>query len=133
MFDSIADVLSYESDSIFEEWMKLDEAMTFPTKKERSLFTITVWLQHKSFIKALVDNELGWILLETFSKYSGDLKKIYSIPFDDDKKSDYFISFFSSLIYATLVVYFLHNESESIEEVYETMSYSTKLLAETFE
>ena len=133
MFDSITDVLSYESDAIFEEWMKLEETKTFSSKKERSLFIFSIWLQHRAFIKSLVDNELVWILFETFSKYSSELKRIYSVPFDDDKKSDYFIVFFSSMMYTTLYVYFLHNESESIEEVYETMSYSTKLLAETFE
>ena len=133
MFDGISDVLAYESDRIFEEWKRADAEMIFSTKKERSLFTINFWLKHRTFFKALVDNDLGWIMLGTFPKYTDELKKLYDVPFDDDRKADYFITIFSSVIYATLSVYFLHNESEPIEEVYETMGYSAKMLAYTFE
>ena len=119
LFDSITDVLSYECDNIFFERLKLAETHIASSKKEQALYIIKIWLTHKQLIRALVENNLGWILFETHRKNAELLKKLYPIHFASDLQLDYFISILSSFICSSLFVYFRHNESEILEDVYK--------------
>ena len=121
LFDSIIDVLSYECDNIFTERLKIIENHTFSSKKEQALYSIKIWLAHKSLIKALVENNLGWILYDTHRKNAELMKKLYQIHFANENQLDYFISILSSIICSSLFVYFRHNETEFLEDVYKTV------------
>lgn len=132
LFDSINDVFAYVCDEILVERLQMVESKTFTNKHEKALYCIKIWLSHPSLIKALVDNNLGWILYESHARNVALLKKIYNIPFDDEKQSDYFTSILSSLICAALFVYFKHGANEPIENVYVTVCKCTNIIAESF-
>lgn len=132
LFDTITDVLVYECNSIFDKRLQTIENKNFRNKEEQALYCINIWLSHRPLIKALVENDLGWILYKTHAKNAESLKKLYSFPYNDEKQYDYFLTILSSMIIACLYVYFKHGESEPIEEVYKTVCQCTGFIAKSF-
>lgn len=133
LFDSITDVFAYECDCIMTEVLKTPDRPVFADKKEQALYCMNIWLSHPTLIKALIDNNLGWILYDTHAKHADLLKKIYPLPFESEEQAEYFISILSSLICGALSVYFKHGASEPIEEVYQTVCACTSIIATTFQ
>ena len=132
LFDELADVLSYECDNIFEERLRLAKSHEFADKKDRALYCIKIWLNHANLMKALVENNLCRILFNTHKKNADLLKKLYPIPFTDEKKADYFISILSSSICSALAIYFKHGATEPIEDVYAAVCECMNVISESF-
>ena len=130
LFDSKTDVLSYECDKLMSERAQTVEHADFSNKLDLAIYSINLWLSHKTLIKAIVENHLYWILYETHRKNADILKKIYNLPYSDEKQLDYFVANLTSLICCTLSVYFMHGANEPIEEVYRTVCQCNNIIAE---
>ena len=131
LFDSIIDVLIYQCDCIMKERARIVKDMTFKNKTERALYCIGIWLAHPRLIKAIVDNNLGWILLQTHLKNQDYLQSIYPFAFEDKSKYDYFASILSSVICGALFVYFKHGE-ENIADAYKNVVESINAITAVF-
>lgn len=132
LFDSITDVLAYECDRVFAERMRVAADASFASKTEQAVFSAKIWLSHPTLIRAIVENDLYYILFETHAKNAELLKKLYPLPFEDEKQVDYFLSVLSSMICGALAVYFKHGATEPIEEVYKTVCQCADVITETF-
>ena len=112
--------------------MKLSLDKTFKSKTERAMYCISVWLSYPKLLQAIVDNHLEWILYQTHAKYEDYLKKIYPIPFEDDKRSDYFFAVLSSLICGSLSVYFKH-QTDPVLDAYKTINECLAAIVKVFD
>lgn len=132
LFDSIADVLAYECNKIFAERMKVAENTTFANKTERAVYSATIWLSRPLLCKAIVDNNLYFILYETHRRNADLLKRIYNVSLPDKGKTDYFTSTLSSMICEFLSVYYEHGAAEQVEDVYKTVCQCIDIIANAF-
>ena len=130
LFDGINDIFSYECDAIFLDVMTLLEKHTFADKNEQALCCIKRWLAHETIIKSLVENNLIGLFYDSHMRNVDLLKKFYSVPFDDDNSTEYFINILASMAYASLSIYFRHGAAEPIEKVYATVCRCTGVIAE---
>lgn len=108
LFDSIIDVICYQCDCIMKEHARIAKDLTFKNKTERALYCIDIWLEHPRLLKAISDNNLGWVLLQTHLKNQDYLQSIYPFTFEDKGKSEYFAAILSAMICGALSVYFKH-------------------------
>lgn len=132
LFDGLTDVLQYECDSIFRERLGLLVGRNIVDKKEQAIQCMKIWMRPHSIIKPLLENRMEWIIYETHQKNAELLRSLTGSPFRDEWKSDYFISVFSSVICTALSVYFKHGGEEPIEEVYEVLAQSLRIIDKSF-
>ena len=121
LFDSVEDVLAYVCDEIFDKRLQAHQDMADASKKERALFVINIWLAHPKLIKAIIENNLGYLLYHTHIKHLDELKGLYPIPFSEPKKIDYFVGMLTAFMVGTLHVYYDHQEKDCFEEAYATV------------
>lgn len=131
LFDSINDVIAYQCDLIFAEIVKMIDQKTFSTQKEKAVCCAKVWLKHPPFVKALVDNDLGWMIYQTHDKHFASLSNLYPEEFQYGRLSVYFISILSSIISTAMSVYIKNGSTETIEEAYDHVCACTSAIAKT--
>lgn len=107
LFDSIMDVLLYECDCIIKEIFRNYESMRFKTKTDKALFEINAWLARPKFAKAIVDNNLGWVISDSYRRNEELVLSVYQIKDISQSQRDYFYSFMGSLIFSSIYIYIL--------------------------
>lgn len=132
LFDSITDVLKYESDTIFLDRFSLVKDKHFENKEELVVFCANIWLSHPTFVKSLLDNHLIWILQNTYITHYDLLTKLYNIPFENELKIEYFVSILAAILSAVIETYFKNGASEPIEEIYKIVCHSLSTIEKSF-
>ena len=132
MFDNIHDVFAYECDRVFLQIQKVIKENKNTDKKERIQMIAEKWFLHNTLFQTLVANNLDWIVLESHARNAEILKKLYSVPFNDDKKDDYFIAMLSSIIFSAISVFFRHGQTEKPEDIQETLCKCIEMINERF-
>lgn len=119
LFDSVQDVLMYECDLIFEIIAAELSGGHFPSSKELFLFFIRQWMEHKTLIKVLAENNLTNILYETHMRHEALLRTVYLKETElTDRELDYLISILSGMIPSVINVWYSHGQSESADELF---------------
>ena len=132
LFDSIEDVLAYACDKIRTDIMEAVKKMTFANKREHVLYCMKCWVAHEPLMKALVDNNLFGIFFDSHMRNADILKKMYSIPTEEECKFECFASILASLTYAGLSIYFRRRDTETPEDVYQTICTCTEHILKAF-
>lgn len=119
LFDSAQDVLMYECDLIFERIAAELSGGHFPSSKELFLFFIRQWMEHKTLIRALAENNLTNILYETHMRHEALLKTVYLKGTElREQELDYLVSILSGIIPSVINVWYSHGQSESADDIF---------------
>jgi len=129
LFDSVNDVISYQCECIFQEVMKISATKTYTDRKEQAIACAKAWLSHPAFIRALVDNGLGYMIYKAHERHFDVIKEQCPTRLQGGVESKYFLSILSAIIAASMSVYIKLGSSEPIEKAYDIVTTCTSTIA----
>ncbi len=119
LFDSVQDVLMYECNLIFERMAAELSGGYFQSSKELFLFFVRQWMEHKTLIRALAENNLTNILYETHMRHEALLKAVFLKETElTEQELDYLVSILSGMIPSVINVWYSHGQSESADDIF---------------
>ncbi|MGM0168533.1 hypothetical protein IGI39_004288 [Enterococcus sp. AZ135] len=119
LFDSVEDVLIYRCDQIYQVVAEELSQKHMLAKNEVFLFLIDKWLDQKTLLKTLTENNLINIIYDTHMKNSNLVKQLFIQESEmTNNESDYLVSILTSILPAVINIWYMHGQTEKKEELY---------------
>ena len=131
LFDSIEDVLVYRCDKVFDS--VVSEIGAFSSTMDMFLFFIERWLEQKTLLRAIAENNMTNLIYATHMKNKEIVKRVYIREAEiTEADADYLISILTSILPAVMNTWYEHGKKESAEEIYEVVKKSVSIMASAF-
>ena len=129
-FDSLADVLTYQCDLVFEQLFEIHEKKQTQSVDELMFFFIDSWMKQNILLEAIVSSNRTDILYDVYRSKTDKFKKQLSINIVmSEEQLDFLVAIATSCLAGILIVWIQHGKKESAKQLLKVVKNSIKIFS----